>query len=180
MGSYLVVEHLGQGGMAQVYKAYHTRLARYVALKFIRPELLQADALRAFEQEAKTLARLNHQNVVQVYAFGEFGEGARQPYLVMEYVEGQTLKAWLPEGEALPLERVWPILRQVSAALDHVHELGVIHRDVKPGNVMLTPDGHALLSDFGISKLLHPGEDVAHTIASTGTPAYMAPEQVDL
>ncbi|MBN2389177.1 MAG: protein kinase, partial [Anaerolineae bacterium] len=187
VGNYLVVAYLGQGGMAQVYKAYHTRLARYVALKFIRPELLQADALRAFEQEAKTLARLNHPNVVQVYDFGELALSeakgqvdARQPYLVMEYIAGETLKEWLPEDQPLPLEQVWSILQQISAALDHAHEQGIIHRDVKPGNVMLTPDGHALLSDFGISKLLRPGEEAAYTVATTGTPAYIAPEQVDL
>ena len=180
VSNYLIVAYLGQGGMAQVYKAYHTRLARYVALKFIRPELLQVDALHAFEQEAKTLARLHHPNVVQVYDFGEFGESARQPYLVMEYVAGETLKEWLPEGNPLPLEQAWPILQQISAALDHAHEQGIIHRDIKPSNVMLTPEGHALLGDFGISKLLRPGEDAAYTVATTGTPAYMAPEQVDL
>ncbi len=195
IGSYLIVAYLGQGGMGQVYKAYHTRLARYVALKFIRPEFLQADALRAFEQEAKTLARLNHPNIVQVYDFGELAPSssrnemrdeaqgmanARQPYLVMEYVAGQTLEDWLPSGSPLPLEQAWPILQQISAALDHAHEQGIIHRDIKPGNVMLTPDGHALLGDFGISKLLRPGEDAAYTASTTGTPAYMAPEQVDL
>ena len=179
VGNYLVVEHLGHGGMAQVYKAYHTRLSRYVALKFIRPELLEPAALRAFEQEAKTLARLNHPNVLQVYDFGELEEEPRQPYLVLEFVTGQSLAAWMPEGESLPLEQVWPILQQVSAALDYAHEQGVIHRDIKPGNIMLAPDGHALLGDFGISKLLRPGEDAAHTVATTGTPAYMAPEQVD-
>jgi WD40 repeat protein/DNA-binding SARP family transcriptional activator/tRNA A-37 threonylcarbamoyl transferase component Bud32 len=179
VGNYLIVEHLGHGGMAHVYKAYHTRLARYVALKFIRPELLEPVALRAFEKEAKTLASLNHPNVIQVYDFGEIEDATRQPYLVLEFVTGQSLADWLPKGEALPLEQVWPILQQVSAALDYAHAHGVIHRDIKPGNVMLTPDGHALLGDFGISKLLRPGEDAAHTVATTGTPAYMAPEQVD-
>ena len=96
VGNYLVVEHLGQGGMAHVYKAYHTRLARYVALKFIRTELLEPAALRAFEQEAKTLASLNHPNVIKVYDFGELDGETHHPYLVLEYVTGQSLATWLP------------------------------------------------------------------------------------
>ncbi|MDX9954145.1 MAG: protein kinase [Anaerolineae bacterium] len=179
VGNYRIVETLGDSGMAHVYKAYHTRLARYVVLKFIRPELLEPAALRAFEKEAKTLASLNHPNVIQVYDFGELEDATRQPYLVLEYIVGRSLADWLPKGKSLPLEQVWPILQQVSAALDYAHALGVIHRDIKAGNVMLTPDGRALLGDFGISMLRRADEDATHTSTASETPGYLAPEEVD-
>ena len=179
IGAYHVVEKLGEGGMAEVYKAYQLRLDRYVALKFIRPELAAQDGfLPRFEQEAKVLARLSHPNIVHVYDFGEEG---RRCYLAMEYVAGSTLKDWLREnagGQPMALDEALLIIRQVCAALDYAHAQGVVHRDVKPANIMLTPEGRALLNDFGIAKLLDRPSDVTSTGTTTGTPAYMSPEQI--
>lgn len=179
IGAYHVVEKLGEGGMAEVYKAYQLRLDRYVALKFIRTELAaQEGFLPRFEQEAKVLARLSHPNIVHVYDFGEEG---RRCYLAMEYVAGSTLKDWLREnagGQPMALDEALLIIRQVCAALDYAHAQSVVHRDVKPANIMLTPDGRALLNDFGIAKLLDKASDVTGTGMTTGTPTYMSPEQI--
>ncbi len=176
VGSYLIVEMLGEGGMSTVYKAFQARLERYVALKFVRPKLTsEEDFLQRFEREAKLLARLNHANIVTIFDFGELEE---RLYLVMEYVEGSSLKEWLAEEGRRTLQQALPIVRQVSAALEHAHSQGIIHRDVKPANVMLTPDGRALLSDFGISKLLAFEGEGTQTGDLMGTPAYMPPEQI--
>ncbi len=179
MGAFHIVEKLGEGGMAEVYKAYQLRLDRYVALKFIRPELAaQEGFLPRFEQEAKVLARLSHSNIVHVYDFGEEG---RRCYLAMEYVTGSTLKDWLREstgGKPMALDEALLIIRQVCAALDYAHAQGVVHRDVKPANIMLTPEGRVLLSDFGIARLMGQTSDITVTGATTGTPAYMSPEQI--
>jgi WD40 repeat protein/serine/threonine protein kinase/DNA-binding SARP family transcriptional activator len=178
-GAYRVVQKLGEGGMAEVYKAYQLRLDRYVALKFIRPALATAEGFLArFEQEAKVLARLNHPNVVHVYDFGEEG---RRCYLAMEYVAGSTLKDWQAEnyaGRPMRLDDALPILRQVCAALDYAHAHGVVHRDVKPANILLTPDGRALLSDFGIAKLVGKAWSTPQLGHTPGTPAYLSPEQI--
>ncbi|MBL7202032.1 MAG: serine/threonine-protein kinase PknK, partial [Anaerolineae bacterium] len=173
IGSYLVVEVLGEGGMATVYKAFHSRLERYVALKFIHPDLIHD--LAAFEREARLLARLSHPNIVQIY---DYGEEEGRPFLVIEYVAGGTLRDWLAEEGTLSLDRALPILRHVADALDHAHGQSIVHRDVKPSNVMLTPDGRALLADFGISRLTGPEGHITQTETTTGTPAYMSPEQV--
>ncbi|MCL4299437.1 MAG: protein kinase [Anaerolineae bacterium] len=194
VGPYSLVEKLGEGGMANVYKAYQPRLERYVALKFIRPELAAAEGFRPrFEQEAKLLARLNHPNIVHIYDFGEqdyqpevgdslWGGQPSLCYLVMEYVAGGTLKEWLRSlrrvEQALMPEQTLVILQQISAALDYAHQQGIIHRDIKPANIMLAPDGRALLSDFGIAKLISGAGDVTQTGSPTGTPAYMSPERI--
>ncbi|GIK43685.1 MAG: hypothetical protein BroJett011_75180 [Chloroflexota bacterium] len=188
IGPYRVVEKLGAGGMAEVYKAYQPRLDRYVALKFIRPDLSEAEDFRPrFEREAKLLAKLNHPNIVHIYDFGEQGRqpGAGQTslcYLAMEYVAGGTLKEWLRSlwqaGRAMTSEQALAILQQISAALDYAHDQGIIHRDIKPANIMLTSDGRALLADFGIAKLISRAGDTTQTGSTTGTPAYMSPEQI--
>jgi serine/threonine-protein kinase len=181
IGPYRVVEKLGSGGMAEVYKAYQPRLDRYVALKFIRPELAEAEEFRPrFEREAKTLAQLSHPNIVHVYDFGEEG---RYCYLALEYVAGGTLKEWLRllqlSGQVMTPEQASIILQQVSTALDYAHRQGVIHRDIKPANIMLTPDGRALLNDFGIAKVIAASAELTQTGSTTGTPAYMSPEQIN-
>ena len=188
IGPYRLVEKIGAGGMAEVYKAYQPRLERYVAVKFIKPELGTSGNFRSrFEREAKIMAQLNHPNIVHVYDFGEAG---RHPtglqslyYLVMEYVTGGTLKDWLKKthqgGQMMDPDQVVPILRQVGAALDFAHQQGIIHRDLKPSNIMLTPDGRALLADFGLAKLIDSSGDLTKTSLTTGTPAYMSPEQVE-
>ena len=187
VGPFRVVEQLGTGGMAEVYKAYQPRLDRYVALKFIKSELVsQGDFQARFEREAKLMAQLNHPNIVHIYDFGEAGSySAGQPrlyYLAMEFVAGGTLRDWLKtsskSGHLMELDQVLIILEQVCAALDYAHQQGIIHRDIKPANIMLTPDGRALLSDFGLAKLVNRSDDLTQSGTTTGTPAYMSPEQI--
>ncbi|MBN2386372.1 MAG: SUMF1/EgtB/PvdO family nonheme iron enzyme [Anaerolineales bacterium] len=179
LGRYHILEPLGEGGMAVVYKAYDTRLEREVAVKVIRTERLtietMARTLKRFEREAKALARLTHPNIVQVSDYGEH-EGA--PYLVMPYLPGGTLKARL--GKPIPWREAVRILLPVVRALAYAHEQGVIHRDGKPSNILITEDGDPLLTDFGIAKILTDTEatvDLTGTGVGVGTPEYMAPEQ---
>lgn len=180
IGQYRLVRKLGVGGMAEVYQAYQPRLDRYVALKFIRPELAIESNFRArFEQEARAIAKLSHGNVVHIY---DFGEDNHRYYLVMEYVEGKTLKdhlqkldkqdKWVSFSEAID------IVKQVAGALGYAHKQGVVHRDVKPDNILLTANGRAVLNDFGIAKMIEEGDGMTQTGAAIGTPAYMSPEQI--
>ena len=178
LGHYHIVEQLGEGGMATVYKAYDTHLERDVAVKVIRtdqfaPSVLER-ILKRFEREAKLLAKLTHPNIVHVIDYGDFDN---IPYLVMEYLPGGTLKQWL--GTPMPVAEAAHLLLPVARALDYAHRQGMIHRDVKPSNILITADGEPMLTDFGIAKLLE-SED-AQTLTGTGvgmgTPEYMAPEQ---
>ena len=182
IGQYQLTEKLGAGGMAEVYKAYQPRLDRYVAIKFIRPELAVDDNFRArFEQEARAIAQLSHGNIVHIY---DFGEEAHRYFLVMEFVPGQTLKQFVlsrsQTGRSITPTEVINVLRQVGAALDYAHGRGIVHRDVKPDNIMLTSDGRAVLNDFGIAKLVEGNGQggLTQTGTAVGTPAYMAPEQI--
>ncbi len=179
IGRYQILERLGEGGMAIVYKARDTRLDRDVALKLIRvdqfaPAML-AQILKRFEREAKSLARLSHPNIVTVHDYGEH-DGA--PYLVLEYCPGGDLKHRL-RGQPMDWQEAIQLILPVARALRYSHRQGVIHRDVKPSNVMFTGDGEPKLSDFGIAKILE--HDDAGTLTGTGvgigTPGYMAPEQ---
>jgi len=180
IGRYHLVERLGEGGMAVVYKAWDTRLERAVAVKFIRKDVIGAayheKMLKRFEREAKALARLSHPNIVKVYDFGEH-EG--EPYLVMEYLEGGTLKGRLAGGKRLGYKEAARLLLPVGRALAYAHDKNLIHRDVKPANILVSKTGEPTLSDFGIAKILDVKE--SHTLTGTGiwvgTPEYMAPEQ---
>ena len=176
---YQILEKLGEGGMATVYKARDTRLERDVAVKLIRrsafpPEMLE-QILKRFEREAKSLARLSHPNIVTVYDYGEY-DGA--PYLVLEYCPGGDLRQRL-HGKPMDWREAIRMILPVARALQAAHQAGVIHRDVKPSNIMFTKDGEPKLSDFGIAKILESNE--AATLTGTGvgvgTPGYMAPEQ---
>lgn len=177
IGNFQIVEKLGEGGMAEVYKAYQPSLERFVAIKFIHPLLAtQADFRPRFEQEAKLLARLNHPHIVHVY---DFGEAQGRLYLVMEYVSGGTLKEFLATTDHafLPPERILEILSQLGAALDYAHAHNIIHLDIKPANILFTVDGRVLLNDFGLAKLV----DTSSTDdgeGTSGTPDYSAPEQI--
>lgn len=179
-GRYHIIEKLGQGGMAVVYRAFDTTLEMDVAIKFLRmdritPEMLDK-AHKRFKIEAQKTAQLMHANIVQVIDYGEFQE---TPFLVMRFISGgKTLKSLM--GRSISYNQAIQILLPVAHALEAAHQKGVVHRDVKPSNILLTEDGTPLLSDFGIAKIL---EDNANSEGLTtggmaiGTPEYMAPEQ---
>ena len=178
LSHYSVLEQIGEGGMAIVYKAYDDHLEREVAIKIIRrsafpPEQLD-HLLKRFEREAKSLARMSHPNIVKVLDYGEYGDS---PYLVLEYLPGGTLKQKF--GKPMPWKEAARLLLPVARALQFTHAQGIIHRDVKPTNILLTQSGDPMLTDFGIAKLLESGD--AQTLTGTGigigTPEYMAPEQ---
>lgn len=178
VGKYQVVEALGRGGMAEVYKAYQESLDRYVAVKVMHSFLADEEGFLArFQREARAMASLNHSNIVGVYDF-DVQEGMY--YIVMEFVSGGTLKDRLGDlvraGEQMPLEESVRLAMEVADALAYAHARGMVHRDIKPGNIMLDENGHAVLTDFGIAKILS-GPTVTATGAMIGTPAYMSPEQ---
>ncbi|MCX6080994.1 MAG: serine/threonine-protein kinase [Chloroflexi bacterium] len=175
---YQILEQLGEGGMATVYKAYDLRLEREVAIKVIRrgafpPEQLQ-NILARFEREAKSLARLSHPNIVKIH---DFGEHDGSPYLVMEYLPGGTLKSSL--GQPIPWQDALRRLIPIARGLAFAHERGIIHRDVKPANIIISESGEPMLTDFGIAKLLEKEDSQTLTASGVGigTPEYMAPEQ---
>ncbi len=179
LGRYHIGEQLGEGGMAIVYKAYDTRLETDVAVKVIRtdnilPSVLDS-ALKRFEREAKLLARLLHPNIVKVIDYGEF-EG--MPYLVMPYLPGGTLKRKL--GKPTSWQESFKLLLPIAEALDYAHSQNMIHRDVKPSNILLTQRGQPMMADFGIAKILdlENTQELTGTSMMIGTPEYMAPEQV--
>jgi serine/threonine-protein kinase len=160
--------------MARVYRALQVSLDREVALKALSADLAgDPQFLQRFTQEAHAVARLHHPNIVSIYDYGEQDD---TPFIVMELVEGGTLKTML--GEPMDLQQAAPLIADVAAALDYAHRLGIIHRDVKPHNILIAPDGHAVLSDFGIAKLASAATQLTRTGASIGTPEYMSPEQV--
>ncbi len=195
LGNYRVLAALGQGGMAKVYKGYQSLLDRYVAIKVLAPHFATDEEFRArFQREAAAIARLRHPNIVQVYDFGVEGQ---VHYMVMEHIAGDTLKVRIrmarAKGERLPPWEILDVLRGVAAALDYAHDRDIIHRDVKPANIMLrvedSPEeaGQAqaveapvefipVLTDFGVAKIME-GVQFTGTGMTIGTPDYMSPEQ---
>jgi serine/threonine protein kinase len=179
LGNYRVLEQLGRGGMAAVYKAYQPSLERYVAIKVIHEQLVTQDAqfFKRFQREAKVVASLHHPNIVPVFDFGVEGD---IPYMVMEYLEGRSLKAELRElsgrGETMPPQEIVRIVGDVAGAVDYAYHQGIVHHDLKPDNVMLTTKGETILTDFGIAKIAG-GTQVTVSGAVMGTPTYMSPEQ---
>ena len=181
LGHYRIEEKLGAGGMGEVYRAHDERLDRDVAMKVLPAKMLTDEVARKrFRKEALALSKLNHPNIATIYDF-DTQDGV--DFLVMEYVEGTTLSEKLSNGP-LPEEKVTKLGRQVADALEEAHEHGVIHRDLKPGNVMVTPKDHAKVLDFGLAKLVRPVSETAVTESLTegprvaGTLPYMAPEQL--
>lgn len=173
IGKYRVIEPIGGGGVSTVYKAYQSDLDRYVALKILSPyHAGRTEFARRFIREARAVAALHHPNILPVYDFGEH-DGLR--YIVMRYVEGsRTLKDEM--AYPMSLMRVVDVVSQVAGALDHAHHHGVIHRDVKPSNILM--DGRwALLTDFGLAKTPYESGDLTQSGLGVGTPAYMSPEQ---
>ncbi|HKZ84885.1 MAG TPA: protein kinase [Anaerolineae bacterium] len=175
LGQYEILQLLGKGGMASVYKAYQAGLQRYVAIKILPPHLAQnPEFSKRFEREARAIAQLDHPNIVPVYDYGQ-AEGFT--FIVMKYVEGGTLKDMLERRGRLPLDRAALILGQVASALDYAHGQGVIHRDIKPANVLMNRPDWALLSDFGLVHIAEGSVKLTGTGVSLGTPEYMSPEQ---
>jgi hypothetical protein len=172
--NYRIERLIGRGGMADVYLAFDMRRQTYVALKVLREDLAQdPDFLRRFSREAEALAKLDHPNIVRFYSLERQGAIA---FIVMDYVQGHSLQRRIAESDGpLPLNEITDILHQVGAALQYAHHEGYIHRDIKPGNIMLRDNGEVLLSDFGIARAAESA--TAATIAA-GTPAYMSPEQI--
>jgi tRNA A-37 threonylcarbamoyl transferase component Bud32 len=182
LGTYEIIELIGCGGMAEVYKGRHPRLDRTVAIKILSTNLAaEADFRQRFEREAQAIAALRHPNIVQVFDFGDV-EGTY--YMVMEFIDGIDLACYMREAGPMPLEQVRPLLRDLTSALDYAHAEGVVHRDVKPSNVMLQsataqdPGKRAILTDFGIAKIRTGDTGVTKTGMMMGTLDYMAPEQV--
>ena len=171
---YQIIEKLGQGGMATVYKAFDSRLERYVAIKFIRAEAINEVFLKRFEREAKALAKLSHPNIVKIHDYGSY-DG--MPYLVMEYLPGGTLRDKL--GRKYTWQEAVELILPLAHTLAYIHKQHIIHRDVKPSNFLITESGQPMLSDFGIAKMIEAEETLQLTGAGMGigTPEYMAPEQ---
>lgn len=180
IGRYQILELLGEGGMASVYKAHDSRLEREVAIKVIRREAFLLEdmdvLLKRFEREAKSVGRLSHPNIVGVLDYGEH-EGA--PYLVMVYVPGGTLKEWL--GKPMPWRDAIQLLLPIAHALEYVHDRNIINRDVKPSNILMTEKGQPMLTDFGLIKAFGEKDKEMTNLTGSGTglgtPDYMAPEQ---
>jgi serine/threonine protein kinase/Tol biopolymer transport system component len=178
LGRYHIIEQLGQGGMAQVYRALDTRLQVDVAIKILLTDVFSAqqleEVLNRFEREARALARLSHPNIVKVTDYGEYEQ---LPYFVMEYFPGGSLKRLLEKP--IPFDVAAKILVPVAEALEYAHQNGIIHRDVKPANMLITRTGSLMLADFGVAKLLDHtgGQTLTGSSVSIGTPEYMAPEQ---
>jgi len=175
IGPYTVTEKLAEGGMGAVYVGVQESLGRKVAIKILPPYLEEfGEFVERFEREAKIVAQLNHPNIIHVIDRG-YWEG--HYYFVMEFVEGKSLADILKQGEIFPWREAVGILCQVCDGLAHAHEKNVIHRDIKPGNIMVDQNGTAKLTDFGISRIKNEQTRITRTMASMGTPDYMAPEQ---
>ncbi len=175
IGQYHIIEQIGRGGMATVYKAYQPNLDRYVAVKVLATDLADTkDFIARFEREARAVARLRHRNILTIFDYGCQEEVF---YLVMEYVGGGTLIERL--GWPQDLAYAVNIVSQVGDALDHAHKQGMIHRDVKPGNILMAGEDWPLLADFGLAKMLEDSLLLTASGASVGTPQYMSPEQAE-
>jgi serine/threonine protein kinase len=171
---YEILEILGEGGMAFVYKARDTQLERFVAIKTLKPNYVNQETfVDRFKREAKTAANLNHPNIVQIFDWGI----EEEPYFVMEYIEGNTLTSIIAKNRTISLSDILFIGAQVSSGLHAAHQKGLVHRDIKPGNIMITPDGKVKVTDFGIVSLQNEESDITKTGSILGTASYISPEQ---
>ncbi len=174
LGQYQIVEEVDRGGMAVVYRAYQPSLHRYVAIKVLPPQLtLDTTFVQRFLREARAAAQLEHPNIVTIYDVGE-QEGIY--YIVMPELKGESLRRLIRREGKLPLARVVHIVSQIASALDYAHAHGFVHRDIKPGNIIVDGDDHATLTDFGIVKAAE-GAQLTRSMMMIGTPEYMSPEQ---
>jgi serine/threonine-protein kinase len=179
LGPYEIVEEIGTGGLATVYRAYQPAMDRYVAVKVIDASLVSdVEAVARFQREAHLIARLEHLHILPVYDF----DGAHEPpYIVIRYVEGGTIRDVLAHGP-MPLEEVAYLIQQIGSALHYAHGQGIVHRDVKPDNILIDTEGNAFVSDFGIAYAVKGAgreRDLLNANGSPlGTPGYMAPERI--
>jgi serine/threonine protein kinase len=174
LGPYQIVAPLGEGGMAAVYKAYQPAVERHVALKVLPRNFASDPQFTArFQREARMVAQLQHPHILPVF---DFGQAEGYTYIAMPFVQSGTLTALLT-GQPLPLPRIQQIISQVGAALNYAHGRGLIHRDVKPSNILLDENGNCLLTDFGLARMVEASVNLTSSGAIVGTPAYMSPEQ---
>ena len=171
---YKILELLGEGGMAFVYKAEDRQLKRTVAIKTLKPNYVQQETfVERFKREAQTVANLNHPNIVQIFDWGIEDE----PFFVMEYIEGNTLTSIIAKKKTISIGDILFIGAQVSDGLQAAHNRGLVHRDIKPGNIMITPGGKVKVTDFGIVSIQNEDSDITKTGSILGTASYISPEQ---
>ena len=171
---YEIIQLLGEGGMSYVYKANDKQLKRTVAIKTLKPNYVEQEKfVERFKREAQTAANLNHPNIVQIFDWG-IGD---EPFFVMEYIEGNTLTSIIAKRRTISLNDVLFIGAQVSSGLQAAHSKGLVHRDIKPGNIMITPEGKVKVTDFGIVSLQNEESDITKTGSILGTASYISPEQ---
>jgi serine/threonine protein kinase len=173
LGNYRLINLIGRGGFAEVYLGEHIHLETKAAIKVLHTHI-SSNEMELFRKEARTIARLEHPHIVRVLEFGIENES---PYLVMTYAPNGTLRQRHPKGELLPLKVIIPYVKQVAEALQYIHDQKLIHRDVKPENLLLDSNDNILLSDFGIASVVHTTVSLT-TQGQAGTPHYMAPEQI--
>ena len=174
VGTYEVIEQIGTGGMATVFKAFDPKTDRFVAIKFLPDQYATDPTLRErFEREARAIAKLGHPHILPLFAYGE---DQNVPYMVMPLMETGTLADRMRQG-SIPLSELSKLLMQIASALDHAHENGIVHRDVKPSNILLDKAGNAYLSDFGIARQVGSDGNLTGSHMMIGTPSYMSPEQ---
>lgn len=173
LGQYQIVTRIGRGSTSTIYKAYQPKLDRFVAVKILSPYMIDEEGFRErFMQEAHAIARLDHPNIVPVYDFDQAGDIS---YIVLKYVQGGTLRQMMT-GTPMDLGLALEILTQIGQALSYAHKHGVLHRDIKPGNILIGEGRWVMLTDFGLSKILNGGQHLTRAGAWMGTPGYMAPE----
>ena len=176
LGKYRIIEEIGRGGMAVVYKAVHPQLGRYVAIKVLpRQFTFETKFVQRFHREATAASTLDHPNIVIIHDVDQEDD---THYIVMQYLEGQPLSELIKQQGSLPPNRALKIIHQISSALDYAHSLGFVHRDIKPSNIIIGPEDHATLTDFGIVRTVD-GTSVTKEGAPIGTPEYMSPEQCE-
>ena len=175
-GRYQIIEELGKGGMGKVYKVFDTKIKEKVALKLIRPEIAaDRDTLDRFGNELKFARKIAHRNICRMFDLGEV-EGTH--FITMEYVSGEDLKSFIRRSRQLTVGTAVALAKQVCEGLAEAHRLGVVHRDLKPGNIMIDKEGNARIMDFGIARSL-AGKGITGAGVVIGTPEYMSPEQVE-